>query len=273
MLAHYGLTPQSTHVGNPNENGDVEAQNGGLQRALKQQLLLRGSREFATIDEYEAFLFALMSKRNSGRQGRLAEEIAVMKPVTATPLATSLEQKVRVSRGSLIQVLRRTYSVPTSLIGKEVTVHIQEWTIDLYYSGAWVERLPRLIGAQRHHINYRHLIDSLLRKPGGFRHYRFRDELFPTLVFRQAWEQLNQWHAPRRADLLYLQILHLAARTLEDDVAAALVQLVSQGAAWSKEDVDRLLEPDPVRLPFISVGAVEVHYYVQWLGALWGGAA
>jgi hypothetical protein len=43
MLAHYGLTPHSTHVGNPNENCDVEAQNGGLQRALKLQLLLRGS--------------------------------------------------------------------------------------------------------------------------------------------------------------------------------------------------------------------------------------
>jgi hypothetical protein len=209
-----------------------------------------------------------MSKRNSGRQGRLVEEIAVMKPVTATPLATSLEQKVRVSRGGLMRVLHRTYSVPTSLIGKEVTVHIQEWTVDLYYSGAWVERLPRLIGEQRHHINYRHLIDSLLRKPGGFRHYRFRDDLFPTLVFRQAWEQLNQWHAPRRADIIYLQILHLAARTLEDDVAAALETLVSQGTVWSKEDVDRLLASEPVVVPFIEAGAVDLRQYDQLLGEL-----
>jgi transposase InsO family protein len=268
LLEHYGLLPQSTHVGNPNENGDVEAQNGGLQRALKQQLLLRGSREFTDIDEYEAFLFALMEKRNRARQVRLVEEIAVMKPVTATPLATSLEQKVRVSRGGLMRVLHRTYSVPTSLIGKEVTVHIQEWTIDLYYGGGWVERLPRLIGEQRHHINYRHLIDSLLRKPGGFRHYRFRDDLFPTLVFRQAWEQLNQWHAPRRADIIYLQILHLAARTLEDDVAAALEKLVGQGTVWSKEDVDRLLKPDSVIVPFIEAGAVDLHQYDQLLGEL-----
>jgi hypothetical protein len=268
MLAHYGLTPQSTHVGNPNENGDVEAQNGGFKRAIEQQLLLCGSREFADIDGYEAFLFAVMEKRNRGRQVRLAEEIAVMQPVTATPLATSVEQKVRVSRGSLIRVLRRTYSVPTSLIGKEVTVHIQEWTLDLYYAGTWVERLPRLVGEQSHHINYRHLVDSLLRKPGGFRRYRFRDELFPTLVFRQAWEQLNQWHAPRRADIIYLQILHLAARTLEDDVAAALATLVSQGEVWTKEDVDRLLEPDPVVVPYIEAGSVDLRQYDQLLEAL-----
>jgi hypothetical protein len=265
LLEHYGLTPQSTHVGNPNENGDVEAQNGALQRAIQQALLLRGSREFATIDEYEAFLFALMEKRNRTRQGRLAEEIAVMKPVTATALATSLEQKVRVSRGSLIRVMHRTYSVPTSLIGKEVTVHIQEWTIDLYYGGAWVERLPRLIGEPRHHINYRHLVDSLLRKPGGFRYYRFRDDLFPTLVFRQAWEQLNQWHTPRRADLIYLQILQLAARTLEDEVAAVLEKLVSQGMAWSKEDVDCLLKPEPIVVPVLETGSVDLHQYDQLL--------
>jgi hypothetical protein len=265
LLDHYGLVPQSTHVGNPNENGDVEAQNGALKRALKQQLLLRGSCEFADIDGYEAFLFGVMAKRNRGRQTRLAEEIAVMKPVTATPLATSIEQTVRVSRSSLIQVLRHTYSVPTSLIGKAVTVHIQEWTIDIYYAGTWVERLPRLIGEQRHHINYRHVIASLLRKPGGFRRYRFREDLFPRLIFRQAWEQLNQWHTPRRADLIYLQILQLAAQTLEDDVAAALATLVAQGMAWDKAALDQLLEPAPVVVPHIAAGTVDLADYDQLL--------
>lgn len=265
LLDHYGLAAQSTHIGNPNENGDVEASNGALKRALKQELLLRGSREFADIDAYEAFLFGVMAKRNGGRQVRLAEEIAVMKPVTATALATSIEQKVGVSRSSLIRVLRRTYSVPTSLIGKDVTVHIQEWTIDVYYAGTWVERLPRLIGEQSHHINYRHVIESLLRKPGGFRRYRFRDDLFPRLIFRQAWEQLNQWHAPRRADIIYLQILHLAARTLEDDVAAALEILIEQTVPWGKDDVDRLLTPEPVVVPHIEAGTVDLNDYDQLL--------
>lgn len=268
LLEHYELTPQSTHVGAPNENGDVESQNGALKRALKQQLLLRGSRDFDDIDAYEAFLFAVMEKRNRGRQARLDEEIAVMKPVTATPLATSKEQQVRVSRSSLIRVLNKTYSVPTSLIGKKVTVHIQEWTVDVYYAGQWVERLPRAIGAQTHHINYRHMIDSLLRKPGGFRNYRFREALFPRLVFRQAWEQLEQWHSPRRADILYLQILHLAARTLEEDVARALASLVQRGQPWQMADLTQLLEPDPVQVPLIESGTVELGIYDQLLSGV-----
>jgi len=266
FLDHYGLTPQSTHVGNPNENGDVEAQNGALKRALNQQLLLRGSRDFVDIDGYEAFLFAVLEKRNAGRQVQLAEEVAVMKPVTATPFATSIEQRVRVSRSSLIQVQRHTYSVPTSLIGKEVTVHIQEWTIDLYYASTWVERLPRLIGEQkRHHINYRHVIDTLLRKPGGFRQYRFREDLFPRLIFRQAWEQLQQWHTPRRADLIYLQLLHLAARTMEEEVAGSLAQVVAAGRPWDKTTVDELLTPAPVAVPQLATGTVDLAAYDQLL--------
>lgn len=265
LLEHYGLSPQSTHVGNPNENGDVEAQNGALKRALKQELLLRGSREFSDIDSYEAFLFSVMEKRNRNRQERLADEVAVMKAVPVAALATSIVQKVRVSRSSLINVLRRLYSVPTSLIGKEVTVHIQEWTIDLSYAGTWVERLPRLIGGQRHHINYRHVVESLLRKPGGFRNYRFREDLFPRLIFRQAWEQLEQWHTPRRADMIYLQVLHLAARTLEEDVASALEILVEEGVAWGKDDVDALLEPEAVVVPQIDAGSVDLQAYDQLL--------
>jgi len=134
-----------------------------------------------------------MERRNHPRRERLAEELAVMKPLAATPLATSSQVRVRVTRGSLIRVQKKVYSVPTSLIGQWVTVRIHEWDLDVYYRSHLVETLPRLIGAEQHYVNYRHVIDSLLRKPGGFRDYRYRDDLFPSLVFRRAWEQLNHW--------------------------------------------------------------------------------
>jgi transposase InsO family protein len=229
LLEHYGLEPQTIHVGNPNENADVESSHGALKRA------------------------------------RLAEEIAVMKPLKATPLATSIKHKVRVSSGSLIRVLKKSYSVPTSLIGKEVTVYVHEWSLDVYYAGHLVDTLPRLIGQRSHHINYRHLIDTLLRKPGGFRQYRYREDLFPQLIFRQAWEQLNQWHPPRRADIIYLRVLKLAARTFESDVATTLEILVNHGQNWDETDVTSLVAPEPVAVPQLSRGAVELGHYDQLL--------
>ncbi len=261
LLNHYGLEPKTIHVASPNENADVESAHGVLKRALKQELLLRGSREFEEIEAYEAFLFKVMDKRNKQRQERLAEELTVMKPLKATPLANSIKRKVRVSSGSLIRVLKKTYSVPTSLIGKEVTVYIHEWSLDVYYAGQLVDTLPRLIGQKSHRVNYRHLIDTLLRKPGGFRRYRYREDLFPRLIFRRAWEQLNQWHSPRRADMVYLRILRLAARTYESEVAATLELLVNRGQRWDETDVEQLLEPEPVAVPQLSRGAVELGYY------------
>ena len=183
FVDHYGLEPRTTHLRSPHENGDVESSNGGLKRAIEQHLLLRGSRDFENIEAYEAFLQQVMEKRNRGRQERLAEEMEVMKLLPTTSLVTSREERVEVSRSSLIRVLRNTYSVPTGLIGHTVKVRIHEWHLEVYYGTKLVETLPRLVGRRKHHINYRHLIDTLLRKPGGFRNYRYRDDLFPSLVF------------------------------------------------------------------------------------------
>ncbi|MCI0396235.1 MAG: hypothetical protein L0332_23965 [Chloroflexi bacterium] len=265
LMSHYGLEPRNIHVGNPNENGDVEASHNGLKGALGQHLLLRGGRDFDDLVSYETFLWGVMERRNRLRQERLAEELAVMKALTATPLSTSSIQRVPVNKASLIRVLKNSYSVPTSLIGREVTVHLHEWTLEVYYAGQLIETLPRLVGEQKHHVNYRHLIDTLLRKPGGFRDYRYRDDLFPSLVFRQAWEQLNSWLSPRKADLTYLRVLCLAARTVEADVALALELLLESGGRWDETDVERLIRPELPPVPAIARGEVTLAIYDQLL--------
>jgi len=265
LLNHYSLKPRVTHRRSPQENGDVESLHGGLKRALEQHLLLRGSRDFESLVAYEAFIHAVMERRNRGRQERLTEELAVMKPLKKGQLSTYREIRVPVNRGSLIRVRNNTYSVPTSLIGQRVTVRIHEWYLEVYLQTQLVLKLPRLIGKNRHHVNYRHVIDSLLRKPGGFRNYRYRDDLFPTMVFRRAWEQLNQWQAPRRADITYLRVLKLAARTMESEVARALEDLVATGEPWDDTDLEALLQPNPIPVPQLSCGQVELDHYDRLL--------
>jgi hypothetical protein len=265
LLDHYGMKPRTTHLCSPHENGDVESINGGLKRALHQHLLLRGGRDFESIEAYEAFLHQVMDTRNRSREKRLAEEYAVMKPLPAASLAIYREEKVPVNRNGLIRVLRNAYSVPTSLIGRQVTVRVHEWYLEVYYGGELVETLPRLLGSRQHRVDYHHLIDTLLRKPGGFRNYRYREDLFPSLVFRRAWEQLDRWYAPRKADLIYLRILHLAAHTLESDVAAALELLLATEERWTERDVEQLLELDPPTIPEVARGEISLDIYDQLL--------
>lgn len=44
IMRHFGMKPRTTTVRAKEQNGDVEAANGVLKRALEQSLLLRGSR-------------------------------------------------------------------------------------------------------------------------------------------------------------------------------------------------------------------------------------
>ncbi len=267
LLAHFGLKPRRIGIGCPQQNGDIEASNGGLKRALEQHLLLRGSRDFEKLADYEAFVGGIMNKRNQGRQMRLQQELEVMKPLTASMLYPYQEVRVKVNRGSLVRVQHNLYSVPTHLIGQKVTVRIYEWHLEVYYRQIQVAHLPRLIGQNKHQVNYRHLIDSLLRKPGGFRQYRYREALFPSLVFQQAWEKLDQWYAPRKADLTYLRILHLAARYLECEVAEALTLLLQVEQRWDERAVEQHLQLEKeVKIPAMAPLEINLAEYDQLLG-------
>jgi hypothetical protein len=115
-------------------------------------------------------------------------------------------------------------------------------------------------------VNYRHVIDTLLRKPGGFRDYRYRDDLFPRAVFRQAWEALQRRLSPRRADLAYLRLLKLAAAGSESEVAAVLAELLATQMPWDDNTVAARLPSAPAALPTLQPSAVNLADYDQLLG-------
>ena len=113
---------------------------------------------------------------------------------------------------STIQVAGHSYSVPSRLIGKEVNIRLHADWVEVYYKGHLVERMERVHGEGEANINYRHVIGSLVRKPGAFARYRFREQLFPTMHFRLTYDALREWRG-ERADVEYVRILHLAATT------------------------------------------------------------
>jgi transcriptional regulator with XRE-family HTH domain len=265
LMAHYGMEPRTIHVNSPNENGDVESLNGAFKRAVEQHLLLRGSRDFESLEAYEAFLWGIMEKRNAGRQEKLSEELAVMNALTVEPWPQMRELNVRVGNNGILRVCNNGYTVPSGLKGKRVKARVYEWEIEIWYANRCVEILPRLTGIQRYRINYRHVIDSLLRKPGGFRNYRHRDDLFPRAVFRQTWEALDRRCSPRKADLTYLRILKLAAQGFETDVANALEILLASDTIWDDNTVAEMVRPTPAVIPELQQQAVNLAVYDQLL--------
>ena len=95
------------------------------------------------------------------------------------PEYVNYQSKVR--KWCTIQVAGHSYSVPSRLIGKEVQIRLYADWAEVYYKGHLVERMARVRGEGEANVNYRHVI-SLVRKPGAFARYRFREQLFPTML-------------------------------------------------------------------------------------------
>ena len=119
----------------------------------------------------------------------------------------------------------------------------------MYYKGHLVERMERVRGDGESNVNYRHVIGSLVRKPGAFARYRFREQLFPTMHFRLAYDALKEWRG-ERADVEYVRILHLAVTTMEATVDSALsLLLLEAGQPFEYAEVRDLAEPKPPEAP------------------------
>jgi len=191
LLGYYGLEGRSIQTRRPNENGNVEQRHYRLHRALDQALLLRGSREFAAVDEYCVFLSKLFEQLNSGRKARLVEEMERLLPLPERRLDTAKRVRSRVNSGSLIVAERNSYSVNNRLIGEIVDARVFADHLEVWYGGQKMEQLPRLRGRTNYRIDYRHIIDWLVRKPGAFASYRYREHLFPSSRFRMAHDLLR----------------------------------------------------------------------------------
>ena len=241
LLGHYGLKGERTQVGRGNENGDIEQRHHRFKRAVDQALMLRGSRDFSSLNEYRHFLKALVEQLNAGRRARLAEEIAAVRSLPERRTDAYKRELVRVDSGSLIHVDRSAYSVPSRLIGARVEVRLYMEEVEIWYAQRKVETLPRLRGRGKHRIDYRHVIDWLVRKPGAFENYRYREDLFPTSRFRMAYDFLFETGSSTSAKR-YLQILELAAREGESRVNEALRVLLDRGAPIGCMEVEYLLK-------------------------------
>jgi hypothetical protein len=137
-------------------------------------------------------------------------------------------------------VQHNIYSVPSRLKGEWVEARVGSETITVWYAEQLQLTVPRLRGQEKHRIDYRHVIDWLVRKPGAFARYCYQADLFPTSRFRQAYDELKRTQSERVASREYLEILQLAARGSESAVDAALAKLLAEGRVIKVAAVESL---------------------------------
>lgn len=253
LCEHYNTEPTRNNKGVSHENGSIESPHRHLKNRIEQALMLRSTSDFDSLDAYKAFIREILAKRNRRIDKIFAEERASLNSLPERKTCDYSEERVRVTSSSTISVKQVIYSVPPRLIGMILKVHLYDDRLECYVGGDHVVKLPRLRRNKKrlHHINYRHVVGVLIKKPQAFRNYIYRNELFPSFAFQQAWELLDDQLDKRLACREFVKILYETAvhQDGEKMVNSYLEECLSKGKIPTADDVNALFVNQRSLLP------------------------
>jgi hypothetical protein len=258
LCERYGMRATRNNPGESHENGAIEARHASTKHFLEQALLLRGTREFESLQDYRGFVAEVVERANARLVKALAVERACLRPLPVRRAADYDEVDARVSKFALLTVRKESYTVPSRLIGHRLKLRLYDERIEAYLGETCVFEAPRARPARGEArarlVDYRHLVPALKRKPGALVRWRFRDALWPRSEYASTWQRLIERLPEARAARVMIGLLELAAgHGCEAALAARLTEIASRDEL---PDLDRLVEefaPRQAKMPAVSV--------------------
>jgi hypothetical protein len=258
LVAHYGMIATRNNRGIAHENGAIESRHGHVKQRLAQALLLRGSADFDSLDDYRRFVSQTVAVHNRRHAAMIDAERSALRPLPATAAMTWDEITVRVTTASGFMCRHVFYTVPSRLIGHRLRLRIHDDRIEACLGADHLLTLPRGRRAKGAHavhvVNYRHVIAALRAKPGALTHLAYRDALWPRAAYRRAFEALAAARPAREAARTMVGLLALAHdRGVEADLAADIDAELDAGRLPDLATMMRRFTPPAGTAPVVSV--------------------
>jgi len=266
LCAHYGMTPTRNNRGIAHENGAIESAHGHLKAALRDALLMRGTRDFADLAAYRRFVDELVAARNRRVAARIDAERPHLRPLPGARTADYEEVIVTVTSSGGFTLRKVFYTVPSRLIGHRLRVRLHDDRLDLFLGGTPLMTLPRgrasSNGKHGHVVDYRHVIHSLRRKPMALLGLVYRDALFPRPAYAATFERLCAALPERVACRTMVELLALAQdRACEAALAVVLDSCIADDVLPDLAQLRTRFAPDPATLPMVTVRLASLASY------------
>jgi hypothetical protein len=260
VCAHYRTQPTKNNTGVAHENGGIEGSHGYFKRRLCQALYRRGSFDFETVAQYQAFIEQVIAKLNARCQNKFEIEQPFLQalPRYRTPDYEILTASV--SAFSTITVRRVVYTVPSRLIGQRLSVHLYHDRLVGFLGTTQVIELERVHvphnqkSRRGRSVHYQHVIESLRRKPRAFLYCQWQDDLLPNDQWRAIWESLKTQFDPDQAAHLIVEALYIAATQGKEGAVAEYLQSHLKGGTLTFAGLQRSFESklDAENLPKVT---------------------
>lgn len=260
LFSHYNIKATRNNKGVSHENGGIESPHGHLKNRIEQAVLLRGSCDFESVRKYQVFIDDIVKRVNLNNKDKVTEEYSHLQPLPLHKTVDYTEDVVSVSTTSTIIVKRCLYTVPSRLIGEKLRVHIHHDRLELYLGMTHVFSTKRVYGHNNNrvrNVSYRHVIESLERKPQAFRYSQLRDDFLPTDTYKEIWQWLDDVMEPRAACKIIVGILALAKRAdCEESLGNYLLNLKEQNQIPRLHELTRKFESRKVKIPDVHIDKV-----------------
>ena len=277
LCAHYGMEPTRNNRGVAHENGSIESPHGHLKEAIEDALLLRGSRDFDTLDAYRRFVDEIVGRRNARNKKRLDLERPTLQTLPAHRTTDYEETIVTVTSTSGFSLKKVFYSVPSRLIGHRLRVRLYDDRLECFLGATALMTLRRGRshpgGKRGHVVDYHHIIHALRRKPMALLNLVYREQLFPRRAYQRAFEALLASEGEKRACRTLVGLLALAHdRACEAELGEVIEAELDAGRLPDLDLLGRRFAPEPAAIPDITVELVPLHLYDE-LGTVRSGEA
>jgi transposase InsO family protein len=259
LCAHYGMTPTRNNPGISHENGSIESAHGHLKKALTDELLLHGSRDFEDLAAYRRFVDEVVGRRNARNRKSIEIERTALKPLPTRRTTDYEEVRVLVTSSGGFILRRVFYSVPSRLIGHRLNVHLYDDRLDCFLGSTQILTLrrgrpPQGNNKHAHVVDYRHVIHALRKKPMALLNLVYRDQLFPRQAYARAFEALLAGEGDKRACRTMVGLLALAHdRACEAELADAIEALLDAGELPQLDRLRERFRPDRAAIPDVAV--------------------
>ena len=266
LCLHYGMEPTRNNRGVAHENGSIESPHGHLKQALEDALLLRGSREFDTLDAYRRFVDEIVGRRNANNRKRIELERPTLAALPKRRTADYDEKIVTVTSSGGFILRRVFYTAPSRLIGHRLRVHLYDDRLECFLGATAMMTLRRGRPVSEskggHVVDYRHVIHALRKKPMALNNLVYRDQLFPRPAYARAYEALHQSVGDKRACKLTVELLALAHdRGCEIELAGLIDAELDAGRLPDLAILHEWFGPNPASVPVIKVEFVPLSSY------------
>jgi len=278
LCAHYRMTPTRNNKGVAHENGSIESSHGHLKNAIRDALLMRGTRDFGDLVSYRAFIDEIVSRRNAAHGKRIDAERPHLQALPDRRTTDFEEVIVTVSSTGGFVLRKVFYTVPSRLIGHRLRVRLFDERLDVFIGGTHLLTLPRgrahANGKHDQVVNYHHVIHSLRKKPMALLGLVYRDKLFPRAEYRRAFDVLVEQLPDKQACKIAVELLALAHdRGCERELAEELARVLDGGKLPDLAALRAVFGPDPNQLPTVHVQLASLNGYEALIGASYAGEA